>query len=623
MAMASSTMSLSTTRNQPQSSHATQTASKHIEAPITDASFSSHKVLTPGAEPQNDGPSSRCSGDLQHLFLRSHNCSGGIKYIDPPSFINHGVIHKIYERFPSSTKRIVDHHDSEPFDHIAEARLEFTDAQHKFLYAYTSLRDATERDEKLQREIIELVALINELNAAANGEGDHGKLISKATAFKLSSIKSTANFRPIDKNASHITAIPIESTDASAHASTRNLHDLTTRVFKLTNDRLKCCAAMESKLLDVQLYGRLKDQTFIELNQLRIKSARNKTTELRDVAIEYRFESEQEMYLARSLKRKREQSDVGESAVPVEETEHVEMRVPGSLGTEHLEIGRPGPAKGTKNVEMEGSGSEDSDDGGVLLAVADGKKEEGGVAGAKKRRRKRKKAGAKWRKPENGGKTLEETRATRVLPHVVDVSMPDAGATDGYLAHVDMDAVSETPLLTRSQPAECAAKRPLPVLPTPTDLECAAAAAAPGPPKPYEHEDEREHQHQDGHQPEREKPETKSKRRRKHLSAALAYEKNFARGVKAREDGLKAKEEEKMREEPKLRGELEMRDNMVLGEIQGVDEEGMLIWGDKASEKPVEGEGNEVPRPAVMRDEVRLWESVAEERGAWAVEEDI
>jgi len=526
--------------------------------------------------------------------------------------VNHAVVHRIYERIPKTSKCTVDKRDSESSHRVTEARLEFADAQERCLNAYACLRGITERDEKLQSEIIELVGLINKVNGATDGGRDHEKLVTQATAFELSSFKSSAssiNSTSIagrnDNIVSHTTQMPVLDTGPPVDSPPApNVPHLMTRVFELSNERLKSCASMETKLLDVKFYGHMRDQTFVALNQLRIKSAKDKTTELRDFAMECMFKNLRQVYLGRKAKRKREDSEGGEDTGPVEGLEYVEIGAVGPAeGTGHVGMVGAGLAEGTELMETEEGGeSEDSDDGGVLLATTAETKVEGEGMSKKKRRRKRKKAGMAYMKAvvqsshsKETRDALEELKAARVLSDVVDVVMPDAGAADDYLVDIDMETFFEPPL---------------PVSPPPTYAERAAKAAATLPPKSYKLEYEREGEGEQ--EQETDKPK-KNKKKRTRLGAAEAYEKSFAKGVKAREEGIKAREEQKLREE-----------NFGLGEIEGVDEDGMLIWGAKAVDKPVGGAGEDLPQPRGMEEwDSGLWASVAEERGAWAHDEEL
>lgn len=50
----------------------------------------------------------------------------------------------------------------------------------------------------------------------------------------------------------------------------------------------------------------------------------------------------------------------------------------------------------------------------------------------------------------------------------------------------------------------------------------------------------------------------------------------------------------------------------------------MLVWGAKAVDKPVGGAGEDIPQPRGMEEwDSGLWASVAEERGAWAHDEEL
>ena len=524
----------------------------------------------------NHNLSSRHSGDLLYLPLQSRNTFNGTEDIEPPQFINHGVIHGIYERLPNTVKCTVDKRDSEPSNHVREARFEFVDAQQKFLEAYASLRETSEGDEKLQSEIIDLVGLINRLKGVADGVRDHEKVTTQSVPFgpnaltsHASSVNSTSNaIKVCDESDTLPTPVPV---------TIPNCHNLMARLLELTNERRKSCELMEMRLLDVQFYSRLREQTFMELNRLRIKSACDRTTELRDIALEFMFGSKQQVDLGRKIKRKREDTEAGEGANIVETTETAGMGVAGRLehvnmgdagppeATEHEVMGQVGPAEGTKHTEimtMEGSDDgEDSDDGGVLLTASEGPKEEGGK---KKRRRKRKKAGRQYikgvvpltdSKPEH--ETVVKPQAENVLPDVVAVPMPDARAADNSLADdhlANVDAIPETPL----------------VLPTHSHLtECTAKATTHGA-EAITHLPPAEPSH--GHEQDQEKSK-EQKTKRTPLSRPEASENNCARGDQARE-------EQKMRQQQRSKTPEEDR---VLGEIQGVDEEGMLTWGQQAA----------------------------------------
>lgn len=538
------TMAPFTTENHLQRLVVIRIASECSKNATTDAHSSSPDLSTPSTTHNSADFSSHRSLEPQpqHLYSQSHNPSPAIKDVQSPTHVNHRVIQNLQESFLSAPKRMVDKRDSEYVSHITEVQTAFHDAEQRFLKACNSLQDAAAIDKGLQKEINELVELINKADGAADSEGNYRKPGLYAADSNLnsstsgaSSINPTSNTASINDGTLSTTRLPLPSVSSPVHSSTPR--DLMTRLVELTNERIQSCAVLGTKQSEVQIRSRVRDQAFIALGQLRLQSLKDQTTELRDVALAYVLEYDRRMQLNKMAKRKWDETEAGWS---------------------------PRSVRGIEPVEVEGvGGSEDNEDGGVSLAAADG--EEGHAEGKKKRRRKRKKAG-KW-KALNGeearkglieGKAetsvaeaeaeadtsaveaeenvaeattgvafVQETamdRADAFLAELGDDMADAATAADGYLADVDMDPVDDPPL-------------PVAAIPTHAERVTGSKDPLPLPPQGPEEEETRDQAPAQEQKQEQEAAKEKQKRRRKRLGAAEAYEKCFARGVQAREEG--------------------------------------------------------------------------------------